>query len=160
MERLEGPRADRVLLLYLAFVTALVGLFALTFYGLMQPTVVPNAGLAGYQAPRPATTFLYQADTSSEAMERAAIAAARADNKDQGIEPLRAFASAEVPAGQAGPIETAKPAKPKQVARKRPPERLPPADPWQSWRSAERQNGWFGSPMNSRPSWGWRDNWR
>src|SRR5262245_7823176 len=95
MERVEAPRADLALLLYLACVTALLALFAFAFYSLMQPKVIPNAGLAAYKAPGPAALFLNKPDSSSEAMERVAIAAAQADNKDQGIEPLRAFASAE-----------------------------------------------------------------
>ena len=52
----------------------------------------------------------------------------------------------------------AKPAKPKQVARKRPPpERQAPTDPWQSWRFAQRETGWFG--QSNRPFWGGRRDW-
>ncbi len=97
MDRVQYPSADFALLLYLACVTAMLGLFAWSFYGLMQPTTVPNPGLANYKEPRLITVFLHKVDTSTsmEQMERTAIAAAREDNKEQGIEPLRAFAAAE-----------------------------------------------------------------
>ena len=84
-----------LLLLYLAWVTALLGLFASIIYGLMQPTVIPNAGLAGYKAPGLTNLFLHKPDSAAEDMERAAIDAAETENRDQGIEPLLAFAAVE-----------------------------------------------------------------
>ena len=122
---------------------------------MMQPTVIPNAGLAKYKAPGPTVVlFSYKVDPSVEAMERLAIAAAKQDNQDQGIQPFKAFAAVEPAAGNNSSAEaSAKPAKPKQAARKR-----PPADPWQSWRFAQRDNGWFGQG-GGRPFWGGRRDW-
>ncbi len=63
---------------------------------MMQPTVIPNAGLAKYKAPGPTVVlFSYKVDPSVEAMERLAIAAAKQDNRDQGILPFKAFAAVE-----------------------------------------------------------------
>ena len=162
MERFEAPRADLPLLMYLVCVVSILGFFACSFFAMMQPTVIPNAGLAKYKAPGAAIVlFSYKVDPSAETMERTAIAAAKQDNRDQGIEPLKAFAAAEAVPGNTPPpgIEaSAKPAKPKQVARKRPqPQQQGPIDPWQFRRFAQRENGWFG-PSNSRPLWaGQRD---
>src|SRR5258705_2790897 len=146
MERIEALRADLGLLLYLACVTALLELFALTFYGLMQPTVIPNAGLAGYKAPGPTNFFQHKPDYSARMMEHAAIYAARAENENQGIDPLRVFASAEpAPANSSGldtngatlPHAKQAKAKPKRVAKQE-----NNADRWRSswnspWRSWE-----------------------
>ena len=92
------------LVLYLACVTALLGLFASIVYGQMQPTVIPNAGLAGYKAPAPENLFLHKPDLSAEEMERAAIDAAETENRDQGIEPLLAFAAVEPAAAKPGGV--------------------------------------------------------
>ena len=158
MERVEPPSADRAVLMYLACVVAVLGLFAWTFFTMMQPTVIPNAGLASYKAPGPTVVlFSYKVDPSGEAMERLAIAAAKQDNQDQGIQPFRAFAAVEPAAGSAE--APAKPAKPKQLARKRPPlQQQATVDPWQPARFAQRDNGWFGQG-NSRPFWGGRRDW-
>jgi len=91
----ETLRSNLPLLLYLAFITALLGLFALTFYRLTRATVLPNPGLSGYGAPRPENFFLRKPDSSVETMEHAAIDAAQAENEEEGIEPLQAFAFAE-----------------------------------------------------------------
>jgi hypothetical protein len=165
MDRVEVPRADLTLLLYLTCVMALLVLFALAIYGLMQPTVIPNAGLAGYKAPGPAALFLHKPDLSSETMERAAIASANADNKDQGIEPLRAFASAEpAHANPADPNTStatshdskhAKKAKPKRAPKQdnfADPGRSPWGSPWQTREYGQRWNGRSG-PYGSRPLW-------
>jgi hypothetical protein len=171
MERIEAPRADLPLLLYLACVTALLGLFASAFYGLMQPTVIPNAGMAGYKAPGPANMFLHKPDSSAEAMERAAIDAARAENEDQGIEPLRAFASAEpAPANSSGlntngaALPHAKQAKakpkPKRVAKQETvadPWRSSWNSPWHSWEHERRRNSRPGPTGGRHPLWAFRD---
>jgi hypothetical protein len=146
--------------MYLACVVAVLGLSAWTFFTMMQPTVIPNAGLAKYKAPGPTVVlFSYKVDPSVEAMERLAIAAAKQDNQDQGIQPFKAFAAVEPAAGNSPSAEALAKAKPKQAARKRPPpQQQAPADPWQSWRFAQRDNGWFGSG-NGRPFWGGRRDW-
>lgn len=149
MERFEAPQADHAILLYLACVTAIVGLFGWSFYALMQPTVVPNLGMANYKQPTRASAFLHKIDDSFEEMERSAIAAAQQDNKEQGLKPTRAFASAErAPAAQPEPSTTAakqaKRAPPKRVVR-----REPAPDPWRPWDVASRSNGRFGSESRS-----------
>ena len=164
MERVESPSADLVILMYLACVVAVLGFFAWAFFTMMQPTVIPNAGLAKYKAPGPTVVlFSYKTDPSAEEMEVTAIAAAKQDNQDQGIKPLKALAAVAPAAGDTSPLNVeapAKPAKPKQVARKRPapPQQQAPADPWQSWRFAQRENSWFGQG-NGRPFWGGRRDW-
>lgn len=163
MERVESPSADLAILMYLGCVVAVLGFFAWSFLTMMQPTVLPNAGLGKYKAPGPTVVlFSYKIDPAAEEMERTAIAAAKQDNQDQGIRPLKAFAAVEPGAGNTAPLEAeaqAKPAKPKQVARKRPaPQHQAPADPWQSWRFAQRENSWFGQ-NNGRQFWGGRRDW-
>jgi hypothetical protein len=143
----EEPKADTALLAYLMCVTAVLGLFAWSFYALMQPTVVPNAGLAQYKAPASAI-FLHRIDTS-ERIENAAVAAAKQANREQGIEPSRAYASAE-PALAAPGALAAKPAtsvarQPKQAKPKRVVRREPVRDRW-GWEFAS--GGWFGSAGN------------
>ena len=161
MERVESPSADLAILMYLGCVVAVLGFFAWSFFTMMQPTVLPNAGLGKYKAPGPTVVlFSYKIDPAAEEMERTAIAAAKQDNKDQGIEPLKALAAVEPAAGTTSRLNVeamAKPAKPKQIARKRPaPQQHGPADPWQ--RFAQRDNGWFGQG-NARSFWGGRGDW-
>ncbi len=156
--------AELPLLLYLACVTALLGLFASIIYGLMQPTVIPNAGLAGYKAPGLTNLFLYKPDLTAEDMERAAVDAAEIENRDQGIEPLLAFASVESsvenPRGSQANDATASHAKPANPKPKRVANRATVAAPWRSswnssWHSRERERGWnsrAGRP-GSRPLW-------
>jgi hypothetical protein len=93
---------DLRLLLYLAFVIAILGSVASIIYGVGQPTVIPNAGMASYKAPAPTNLFLHKPDSSAEEMERAAIDAAEAENREQGIEPLLAFAAVEPAAVRPG----------------------------------------------------------
>ena len=156
--------ADLPLLLYLAWVTALLGLFASIIYGLMQPTVIPNAGLAGYKAPGLTNLFLHKPDSTAEDMERAAIDAAETENRDQGIEPVLAFAAvesaAEKPRGSQANAATGSHAKqanpkPKHVAH-----RATVADSWRSswnssWPSRDRERGWNSRAgrTGSRPLW-------
>ncbi len=147
------------LVLYLACLTALLGLFAVIIHGLAQPTVVPGAVWADSKEPRPDNLVLQKNDSSAEEMERAAIAAAETENRIQGIDPRLAFASVEPAAGKprgsqvhaaAAPrAKQAKP-KPKYVAR-----RNPVADPWRSswntpWHHGNTSNGHAAE----------RDNWR
>ena len=49
MLRPDQPTADAALLVYLSSVLSLFLGAALFMYGLMQPTVLPNAGLAGFE---------------------------------------------------------------------------------------------------------------
>jgi hypothetical protein len=157
-------RAARLpLLVYLACVAALLGAFAAIIYGLMQPTVIPNVGMIGYQAFEPTNLFLhkpYKPGSSVEEMERAAIEAAETENKDQGIEPLTAFAAVEPaaskparPQANAATVRRAKRANPKstRVARQN-----IVADPWRSsWSTpwSENERPW----TRGRPLWASRD---
>lgn len=156
--------ADLPLLLYLAWVTALLGLFASIIYGLMQPTVIPNAGLAGYKAPGLTNLFLHKPDSTAEDMERAAIDAAETENRDQGIEPLLAFAAvesaAEKPRGSQANAATGSHAKQANPKPKRVANRATVADSWRSswnssWHSRDRERGWNSRAgrTGSRPLW-------
>jgi hypothetical protein len=167
MEWREAPKADAAMLVYLACVVVVFSLFAWFFYFLMQPTVLPNAGLADYKEPGRTTVFLYRIDTSAERMESAAIAAAEQANKEQGIDALRAYASAtpRIAASKnaakksSTPMATpvakhSKQAKPKRVVARREPAR----DPW-GWNVAFGSNNWFGA-SGGRPFWsGGRDHY-
>jgi len=150
--------ANLPLLLYLACLTALVGLFASIVYGQMQPTVIANAGPAGYREPAPENLFLHKPGTvevSAEEMERAAIDAAEAENTDQG---LLAFAAADLAAEQPkwSPVETAaapqaSQAKPKQ---KRVAKQHVVSDPWRSSWSSPRHSWERDGRWGGRPLWG------
>lgn len=182
MDRYPAPKADGAILVYLACVTAVLGLFALAFYALMQPTALPNAGLAQYKEPGRVAIFLDKIDTSRERMERmetVAIAAAEQGNREQGLSPLRAYASAAPELAASGAAIRSAPATfarpPKQAAPKRVVRREPVAGPWRRdfsdarrreasgpwrreavdpWRRefAFGSNGGFGS-AGSRPLW-------
>ena len=156
--------AELPLLLYLACVTALLGLFASIIYGLMQPTVIPNAGLAGYKAPGLTNLFLHKPDSTAEDMERAAIDAAKTENRDQGIEPLLAFAAVESapekPGGSQANAATAAYAKQANPKPKRVVNRATVADSWRSspnssWHSRKRERVWNSRAgrTGSRPLW-------
>jgi hypothetical protein len=155
MDPYAPPKADAAILAYLAGVTTIFGLFAWAFYALMQPTVLPNAGLANYKEPGPATVFLHKIDTSHEQMESAAIAAAETSNREQGLSPLRAYASAApglAASNGAGTKSVASVAKQvKQVKPKRVVRREPVTDPWRQ-NLAFGSNGWFG-PGGGRSFW-------
>lgn len=149
------PKADAAILAYLAGVIAVVGLFAWAFYALMQPTVLPNAGLTNYKEPGRAAIFLHKIDTSPERMESAAIAAAEKSNREQGLAPLRAYASAAPdPTAFNGPskksiVSVAKQTYP--VRQKRVVRREPVTEPWRQ-NLAFGSNGWFG-PGGGRQFW-------
>jgi hypothetical protein len=167
MDWREAPKADAAMLVYLACVTAAFGLFAWFFSFLMQPTVLPNAGLANYKEPGRTTVFLHRIDTSAERMESAAIAAAEQANKEQGFDALRAYASATPRVAASNRVATKsstpvaapvakqpKQAKPRRVVVRREPAR----DRW-GWDVAFGSNNWFG-PSGGRPFWsGGRDHY-
>jgi heme/copper-type cytochrome/quinol oxidase subunit 3 len=176
MDWREAPKADTAMLVYLACVTVFFGLFAWSFYFLMQPTVLPNAGLSNYKEPGRTTVFLHRIDTSAERMESAAVAAAEQANKEQGIDALRAYASAPprvAPAKRLAAVAASnraaaksstrvatavakqpKQAKPRRLAVRREPAR----DRW-GWDVASGSNNWFGS-SGGRPFWSsGRDNY-
>ena len=80
------------LLLYLASLFVLLGIFASFVHALMQPIVIPNVRWTGHKAaPPPNLLVLYKPDASAEEIERAAIDAADIENRKQGIKPLFAF---------------------------------------------------------------------
>jgi hypothetical protein len=155
-------------LLYLACVAALFGLFSSFIHGLMQPTVIPNVGLAGYKLPEPTKRFLQKPDNSTAEVERAAIDAAEAENRDQGIEPLVAFAAAEPVTSKPEMIHArtataprAKGAKPrsKHVARRDivvDPWRSSWSAPWHSW-DHERQWNRVSGLTGGRSQWEFGD---
>jgi hypothetical protein len=159
MDPYAPPKADAAILAYLAGVITAFGLFAWAFYAVMQPRVLPNAGLANYKEPGRTTIFLHKIDTSAERMESAAIATAETSNREQGLSPLRAYASATpglAASNGAGTKSVASAAKqvkqqvkPKRVVRREP----VVADPWrQNQNLAFGSNGWFG-PGGGRPFW-------
>jgi hypothetical protein len=151
------------LLLYVAFLTALLGLFASIVYGQMQPTVIPNAGFVGDKAPGPANLFLDKLGTYTEEMERAAVDAAEKENRDQGIEPLAAFAAVEPAVEESRPPHTNTASAPRAKRANPKPKRVAKqdtvADPWRSTWNAPWQRGhgrrWNSNSgrSGSRPLW-------
>jgi hypothetical protein len=122
MSRSDPPSGDAALLVGLtAVVSAMIG-FAALMYGLMQPTVLPNAAfdVAG-QEKRAPIILRSTPQAHSPDVELSAIALAARENEIQGLRPI-ALAKAEPAASfaQAAVNPTAKAAKPKRVAARAP----------------------------------------
>jgi hypothetical protein len=156
MARPLDLHAEIPLLVYLTCITAVLSLFAYTIYWLVQPTVLPNPGLAAYKPLVP--TFVLQERVEIPEMERKAIAAAEEANVEQGIAPLRAFAAGAQSAASRTPVAHAtispapKQAKQKRVVRVQ--RQQVAQDSWQSWGFAQRSyGGWDGFQSGVRSRW-------
>jgi len=146
--RPQAAPSDFGILVYLAYVSGVALVLALTLYWLMLPTVLPNRGLAAYKPPVAASVFLLTSTATSEGMVRSADAAAKEANGELGLEPRSALAAGEpLPPSAKEPekvTHSMRPLKePKRVVRVQRPET--PRDPWQSWGYAQRSYGesWF-----------------
>lgn len=140
------PTADAALLVYLSSVLSLLLGFALLMYWLMQPTVLPNAGLAGFEAQKPRAVVLLASKSPVLDVlldiQRSELAFALQENERQGLKPF-ALASAEpelAPPPRAKTIPAA--AKAKRIVRVR---RQPskPAYASNSWSHFGGFGGWF-----------------
>lgn len=121
MSRSDPPSGDAALLVGLtAVVSAMIG-FAALMYGLMQPTVLPNAAFVAGQEKRAPIILRATPQAHSPDVELSAIALALRENEIQGLRPI-AFAKAEPAAApaQTAANPVAKAAKPKRVAAKAP----------------------------------------
>jgi hypothetical protein len=85
MLHLNEPNADHVMLAALLGAVGLMGGFAFGFYLAMQPTVIPNAGMVGYEAQQRRSNALMTATLTRES-ERLTIEFAQAENERQGLE--------------------------------------------------------------------------
>ena len=99
MLRPDQPTADAALLVYLSSVLSLFLGFALFMYGLMQPTVLPNAGLAGFETQKQRAVVLPASKSPVLDVlldiQRSELAFVLQENERQGLEPF-ASASAEL----------------------------------------------------------------
>jgi hypothetical protein len=146
MVRPDQPTADAALLVYLSSVLSLFLGFALLVCWLMQPTVLPNAGLAGFETQKQRSIVLLASkspvlDTLLD-VERSELAFAQQENERQGLKPF-APASAEsklAPPPLAKTVSTAP--KTKRVVRvqRQPSE---PAYASNSWGHFGGFGGWF-----------------
>jgi len=139
------PTADAALLVYLSSVLSLFLGFALFMYWLMQPTVLPNAGLAGFETQKQLAVVLLASKSPVLDVllniQRSELAFALQENERQGLEPF-ALASAE-PEPAPPPLATAPTApKTKRVVRvqRQPSE---PAYVSNSWGHFGDLGGWF-----------------
>src|ERR1700754_1299891 len=78
------PTADNALLVYLAGTLSFIGVFVLVMSWLVQPKVLPNAGLAGFEKERRATVGLARLAPEVD-IEAAAMTFARQENEKQGL---------------------------------------------------------------------------
>jgi hypothetical protein len=81
------PKADTALLAYLVGVLSVVAAFALVIVWLMQPTVLPNGGVAAFEREQRSTVALARLAPEFDT-ERSAIALAKQENEKQGLRPL------------------------------------------------------------------------
>lgn len=142
MRHPDQPTADAALLVYLSSVLSLFLGFALSMYWLMQPTVLPNAGLAGFEAQKQRSVVLLASKSPVLDIQRSELAFALQENERQGLEPF-ALASA-APEIAPPPLAKTAPtaAKTKRVVKvqRRPSE---PAYASSSWGHFGGLGGWF-----------------
>ena len=121
MLRSDPLSGDVALLVGLSAVVSVMIGFGVLMYGLMQPTVLPNAPFDMARQEK-ATPIILRAASPVPLpdVEQLAIALAARENDIQGLRPI-AVATAE-PASAAAPIAntTSKPAKPKRVVARAP----------------------------------------
>jgi hypothetical protein len=125
MRHQPPPTADTALLAYLISVLAVVAAFALIAVWLMQPTVLPNGGVAAFEKERRSTasTALLARRAPEFDLEQSAIALAKQENEKQGLRPLVAasrLAQSDAPSKASSKVTDAtppRPPKPKRVAR-------------------------------------------
>lgn len=115
MLRNDQPSADAALLRYLLAAVMIMFVLAGSLYWLSRPTVLPNAGLAGYEMPSKRPDLLSRL-TSYES-ERSAIMLAEDENARQGFQTLASQAKRE-PIPSAG-TEAPKPKRVVRAPRKR-----------------------------------------
>ena len=100
----DQPTADAALLIYLSSVLSLFLGFALSMYWLMQPTVLPNAGLAGFETQKQRAVVLLASKSPVPDIlldiQRSELAFALQENERQGLQP---FALASAAPGLAAP---------------------------------------------------------
>ena len=115
MLRNDQPSADPIMLVALCAAVGFMVCFGSGMYWVMQPTVLPNAGLAGYEAQMRRTNVLLFAGLGHDS-ERLAVELADHENDRQGLQSLASKFAKQEPASPA-PVAGAPPtAKPKRVA--------------------------------------------
>jgi hypothetical protein len=87
MRHQPPPTADTALLAYLVGVLSVVAAFTLVAVWLMQPTVLPNGGVAAFEKERRSTALLARRSPEVD-VEQSAIALAKQENEKQGLRPL------------------------------------------------------------------------
>lgn len=87
MRQQEEPNADPIMLATLLGMVGFMMCFAYGFYCMMQPTIVPNVGLAGYETQVRRSNELFTATLTRES-ERAAAEVAKQENETYRLEML------------------------------------------------------------------------
>ena len=85
MSHFDPPKADNVLLGFLIGVLALVSGFALCMYWLLQPTVLPGAGVGAYGREMSVAVVLLSRPNRVE-IEQSEVDAALLENQSQGLQ--------------------------------------------------------------------------
>jgi hypothetical protein len=120
MLRSDPPSSDAALLVALSASVSVMAGFGMLMYGLMQPTVLPNAPFdqAEHRAP---VILRLSPQTPLLDVEQSAIAMAARENEIQGLRPALMASTAPEPAPtQALAQATPKAAKPKRAVAKAP----------------------------------------
>ena len=146
MRHPDQPTADAALLVYLSSVLSLLLGFALSMYWLMQPTVLPNAGLAGFEAQKQRSVVLLASKSPVLDIlldiQSSELAFALQENERQGLAPFAlASAGPEIaPPPPAKTVPTAPKAKRIVKAQRQPSE---PAYASNAWGHFGGLGGWF-----------------
>jgi hypothetical protein len=115
MLRNDQPSANPIMLVALCAAVGFMVCFGSGMYWVMQPTVLPNAGLAGYEAQMRRTNVLLTAGLGHDS-ERLAVELADHENDRQGLRSLASKPARQEPAAPA-PVAGAPPTpEPKRVA--------------------------------------------
>jgi hypothetical protein len=148
MPRSDSLSADSALLVGLSAVVSVMIGFGLLMYGLMQPTVLPNAPFAMIGQEKRAAIIPRAAPQSlAPDVEQSAIAVAERENDIQGLRPI-AVANAEPATSPAQPTnKTAKVSKPRRVVARAPKQdaRRAFASNWWGGHGPSQMFGGFGS---------------
>lgn len=110
MSHSAAPTPDKALLLYLLCVVALMGTVAASVYWLMQPTVLPNAGIAAFDRERRVPIVLTPIAADND---RIAVATALHENEKQGLQSVASVTPTAEPATPSARVARAVEPRPK-----------------------------------------------
>jgi hypothetical protein len=135
------PTADTALLAYLVSVLSIVAAFVLVAVWLMQPTVLPNGGVAAFEREKRSPVWLARRGPEFDG-EQSAIALAKQENDKQGLRP---FAGANRLA-LSDPLSRAASSKVAEATPPRPPKPKRPARAHRPDYAPSARNAWAYAP--------------